>query len=120
MTVIKRDNTREPFEKQKVRLAVSKAFIDVDGEETAYAKDKAREIAKQIWMKKDKYDWCEVQLSYAIGISEPLAIYIKTNLGDIEVPQKLYEECQVKNIIKDLKLLEENFENRSKFGHFKN
>ena len=48
MTVIKRDNTREPFEKQKVKLAVSKAFIDVDGEETAYAKDKAREIANYI------------------------------------------------------------------------
>ena len=48
MTVIKRDNTREPFKKQKVRLAVSKAFIDVDGEETAYTKDKAREIANYI------------------------------------------------------------------------
>ena len=48
MTVIKRDNTRETFEKQKIRLAVSKAFIDVDGEETAYAKDKAREIANYI------------------------------------------------------------------------
>lgn len=48
MTVIKRDNTREPFEKQKVKLAVTKAFIDVDGEVTAYAKDKAREIANYI------------------------------------------------------------------------
>lgn len=48
MTVIKRDNTREPFEKQKVKLAVTKAFIDVDGEATAYAKDKAREIANYI------------------------------------------------------------------------
>ena len=81
---------------------------------------KAREIAKEIIKSNTKYEWCEVQLSYAIGITKPLAIYIKTNLGDIEVPQKLYEECQVKNIIKDLKLLEENFENRSKFGHFKN
>lgn len=48
MTVIKRDNTREPFDKQKVKLAVTKAFIDVDGEATAYAKDKAREIANYI------------------------------------------------------------------------
>ena len=81
---------------------------------------KAREIAKEIIKSNTKYEWCEVQLSYAIGITKPLAIYIKTNLEDVEVPKKLYEECQVKNIIKDLNLLEECYENRAKFGHFKN
>lgn len=48
MTVKKRDGRRVKFDKDKIRIAVLKAFIDVDGEETAYAKDKAREIANHI------------------------------------------------------------------------
>lgn len=81
---------------------------------------KAREIAKQILIKNDKYDWCEVQISYAIGISEPLAIYIKTNLGEIEPSTNLYKECQVKNIINNLNLLNACYEETAKFGHFRN
>lgn len=81
---------------------------------------KAREIAKQIIKSNEEYEWCEVQLSYAIGKAAPLSIYIKTNLGDIEVPNRLYEECKVKNIIKDLKLKDECYEERAKFGHFRN
>ena len=69
---------------------------------------------------KEEYTWCEVQISYAIGIEKPLAIYIKTNLGDIEIPNNLYEECKVKNIIRDLTLQHESYEERSKYGHFKN
>lgn len=48
MTVKKRDGRRVKFDKDKIRIAVLKAFIDVDGEETVYAKDKAREIANHI------------------------------------------------------------------------
>ena len=80
---------------------------------------KAREIAKNIVKSNDKYKWCEVQLSYAIGMEEPLAIYIKTNLGDIEADKSLYEECKPKNIIKDLDLKNECYEERAKFGHFR-
>ena len=79
---------------------------------------KSREIAKQIVSSNDKIKWCEVQLSYAIGKEKPLAIYIKTNLGDMEAPEKLYEECKPRNIIKDLDLKNECFEERAKFGHF--
>ena len=79
---------------------------------------KAREIAKKIIRENNNISWCLVQLSYAIGISEPLAIYIKTNLGNYPVAKELYEECKPKNIIKDLDLLNENYENRAKFGHF--
>ncbi|MBR2248902.1 MAG: methionine adenosyltransferase [Bacilli bacterium] len=78
---------------------------------------KAREIAKQILLEKN-LKWCLVQISYAIGKEYPLAIYINTDKGYIETPKYLYEECKVKNIIKDLKLLEENYEKRSMFGHF--
>ena len=81
---------------------------------------KAREIAKGIVKENGLVDWCEVQLSYAIGMEEPLAIYIKTNIGDLEVPENLYEECKPKNIIKDLNLKNECYEERAKFGHFRN
>ena len=48
MKVTKRDGREVKFDKEKIKIAVLKAFIDVDGEETAYAKDKARDIANYI------------------------------------------------------------------------
>ena len=48
MNVTKRDGRHVPFDKRKIRLAVLKAFLEVDGEETPYAKDKAREIANYV------------------------------------------------------------------------
>ena len=48
MNVIKRNGKTVPFNKDKVKIAVLKAFIDVDGEETPFAKEKAREIANYI------------------------------------------------------------------------
>ena len=79
---------------------------------------KAREIAKE-YVKNNNYEWCLVQLSYAIGKEEPLAIYITTDKGDINVPKKLYKECRPKNIIKDLNLKNICYEDRAKFGHFR-
>ena len=48
LVVIKRDGRRVNFEKEKIKIAVLKAFLDVDGEESAYSKEKAREIANHI------------------------------------------------------------------------
>ena len=48
MYVIKRDGKEMPFDKNKIRLAILKSFIDIDGEETPYAKEKAREIANYV------------------------------------------------------------------------
>lgn len=48
MTVQKRDGRKVKFDKEKIKIAVLKAFIDVDGEETAYVKEKARDIANYI------------------------------------------------------------------------
>ncbi len=48
MTVQKRDGRKVKFNKEKIKIAVLKAFIDVDGEETTYAKDKARDIANYV------------------------------------------------------------------------
>lgn len=46
--VTKRDGRKVDFNKEKIKIAVLKAFIDVDGEETTYAKEKARDIANYI------------------------------------------------------------------------
>lgn len=78
---------------------------------------KAREIAK-VCLKEFKLKWCEVQLSYAIGIEEPLAIYIDSDKGDIMPSKDLYEECKLKNIIKDLDLKNKCYEETARFGHF--
>ena len=78
---------------------------------------KAREIAIR-YLKERNLARCEVQLSYAIGIAKPLAIYI---LGDgkiIEPEKSLYAECTPKQMIKDLGLLDKCFEDTAKFGHF--
>ena len=48
LNVIKRDGRTVPFDKNKIKIAVLKSFLDIDGEETAYAKEKAREIANYI------------------------------------------------------------------------
>ena len=48
MIVKKRDGRRVKFDKEKIKEAILKAFAEVDGEETQYAKDKAREIANYI------------------------------------------------------------------------
>ena len=79
---------------------------------------KAREIAKRILLSNDDYSWCQVQLSYTIGMEKPLAIYIKTDKGDIKVEDSLYEECKPRNIIRDLGLLDTCYEEKAKFGHF--
>ena len=84
---------------------------------------KARLIAIY-YLKKYNLKWCRVQLSYAIGIRKPLAIYIDSDKGmlndevTINKYSNLYEECEPKNIIDDLNLLNDCFYKRSKFGHF--
>ncbi|MEE0015580.1 MAG: methionine adenosyltransferase [Bacilli bacterium] len=79
---------------------------------------KAREIAKRIVSSNEDVTWCLVQLSYAIGIERPLAIYVKTNLGDLIVDDDLYEECKPAHVIKDLNLQSICYEEKARFGHF--
>ena len=61
MKVIKRDGKKVNFDKNKIKLAVLKAFLDVDGEETPYAKEKAREIATYIESLNKKLSVEEIQ-----------------------------------------------------------
>lgn len=79
---------------------------------------KAREIAKKVLSRHPEFDTCVVQLSYAIGVEKPLAIYIRANNKDLEVPESLYDECTPKNIIKDLNLKNICYEEKARFGHF--
>ncbi len=78
---------------------------------------KAREIAVD-YLKRYNLHSCEVQLSYAIGIAEPLAIYINGDGKSITPEPELYATCTPKNIIKDLDLLHKKYEDTAKFGHF--
>lgn len=63
--------------------------------------------------------WCEVQLSYAIGIDTPLAIYIKSDKGNITPGKNLYRRCTPKNMIEELGLLDVDYEELAKFGHYR-
>lgn len=78
---------------------------------------KARELAVR-FLKDHNLKWCQVQLSYAIGIAEPLAIYIDSDKGEIDVPRNLYAECTPTRMIKDLKLKEIDYYRQAEFGHF--
>ena len=77
----------------------------------------ARKIACE-YLKKNSLKWCEVQLSYAIGIAEPLAIYITSDQGEF-VPFNLYWRCTPKNMIEELGLLDVDYEELAKFGHYR-
>jgi len=78
---------------------------------------KAREIAIR-YLKEYQLARCEVQLSYAIGVAEPLAIYIVGDGKNIDPKPELYAECTPKQMISDLDLLNKRFEETAKFGHF--
>ena len=80
---------------------------------------KAREIAKRL-LKEKNLKWCEVQLSYAIGVARPMAIYVDSDKGNLIVDDSYYVECEPANIIKDLNLLNIDYEEKAKFGHFSN
>jgi S-adenosylmethionine synthetase len=77
----------------------------------------ARKIACE-YLKKYNLSWCEVQLSYAIGIAEPLAIYIHSDKGEF-LPSNLYGRCTPKNMIEELGLLDIDYEELAKFGHYR-
>lgn len=82
------------------------------------AAHKARELAKRFLFEYN-LRWCEVQLSYAIGLTEPFAIYVRSDKGIIkDIPESVYAECTPKRMIEDLDLLNADFEELAKFGHF--
>lgn len=79
---------------------------------------RAREIAKQALLENDLV-WCEVQLSYAIGVVEPLSIHITSDKGQIKPTQNMYKASTPAAIIEDLKLLDKDYVRMAAFGHFR-
>ena len=48
LKVTKRNGKIVEFDKNKIKMAVLKAFLETDGEETAFAKEKSREISNYV------------------------------------------------------------------------
>lgn len=83
---------------------------------------KARQIAINWLFTHEEADWCEVQLSYAIGCAKPLAVYIRTNNGKFDCTSEYEDECTPDRIIRDLHLRKTTrrfrYYDTAKFGHF--
>jgi len=69
-------------------------------------------------------DRCEVQLAYAIGVAEPVSLYVNT-FGTNKIPENQIEELVKKNfdmkptgIIKQLDLKRPIYKKTASYGHF--
>lgn len=83
----------------------------------------ARHIAKNIVAAKLAQE-CLVQLAYAIGVAEPVSVYVNTYgtgvIPDIEISKMIKKEVDLtpKGIITRLNLLRPIYANTSAYGHF--
>ena len=83
----------------------------------------ARYVAKNI-VYNDLCDKCEIQVSYAIGMAEPISIFIETfGTEKVEI-DKIYKfvednfNFRVSNIINELDLLNVSYYDVACYGHF--
>ncbi|WP_449460616.1 methionine adenosyltransferase [Streptococcus suis] len=83
----------------------------------------ARKIAKDI-VREGYAKRCEVQLAYAIGVAEPVSVYVET-FGTSRYTAKQLEgmireryDLTPRGIIKELHLLDVDYTKTSCFGHF--
>ena len=82
-----------------------------------------RRVAKSL-VSEDLCKYCEVQASYAIGVCEPVSIFINTfesetlNLNEIEQLVKSNFDLTPSGIINDLNLLEPIYTKTTNYGHF--
>ena len=83
----------------------------------------ARYVAKNI-VANGFADRCEIQVSYGIGLAEPLSMYIdtfgteKVDLKEIYKYVKVNYNFKPGNIIKELNLLQPIYKQTASFGHF--
>ncbi len=61
LKIFKRDHSEVDFDKSKIKRAILKAFIDVDGEDSPYAREKARDVANYIESLKKEMSVEEIQ-----------------------------------------------------------
>ncbi len=85
----------------------------------------ARYIAKNI-VAANLAKICEVQLAYAIGTPEPIAIFVNTHqtiisgLTEAKLTEIIYQvfDCSASAMIDKLELLKQNYQQLSTYGHF--
>ncbi len=83
----------------------------------------ARHIAKNV-VASGRADECLIQISYAIGVPEPVSIYVKTNCtsngSDKEIANIIRKEVDLtpKGIIRRLDLRRPIYRKTSNYGHF--
>ncbi len=83
----------------------------------------ARYIAKNV-VAAGLAECCEVQLAYAIGVAEPVSVYINTyetgKIADSKTAEAVRRHFRLKpkEIIEDLKLLRPIYKKTAAYGHF--
>ena len=83
----------------------------------------ARYVAKNIVANK-LADRCEIQVSYAIGLADPLSLYIETFGTERVAIEEIYKfvaknfDFRPSNIIKELDLLKPVYKQTACYGHF--
>jgi S-adenosylmethionine synthetase len=83
----------------------------------------ARHIAKNVVAAKLAKE-CLVQVSYAIGVAQPISVYVDTKgtgvISDIEISKMIQKEVDLtpKGIISRLKLRRPIYQATSSYGHF--
>lgn len=80
----------------------------------------ARWLAKNV-VASDMADWCQIQLSYAIGIKEPTSIYVDSNGHNRSIEKFILNNIDLtpKGIIDKFNLFDFNsYSNNCIFGHF--
>ena len=82
-----------------------------------------RQVAKSL-VKNDLCDYCEVQASYAIGVPEPISIYINTfeseKIGLNEIKKIVNKNFDLSplGLINNLELLKPIYLKTASYGHF--
>ena len=82
-----------------------------------------RQVAKSL-VKNELCDYCEVQASYAIGVSKPISIFINTfesekiNLSEIQQIVQNNFDLSPSGLINSLNLLMPIYSKTASYGHF--
>lgn len=83
---------------------------------------KCRNVAKRI-VHEGLADKCEVQVAYAIGVAEPVSVFVETfrteHVDIKEIESRVFaEDFRPQSIIKEFGLLDVDYRLTSTFGHF--
>lgn len=100
-------------------LSLEKTQARLTAQQHTWRERLAKDIVREGYAKR-----CEVQLAYAIGIAEPVSVYVET-FGTSRYTAKQLEgmireryDLTPQGIIKELHLLNVDYTKTSCFGHF--